>query len=205
MARLRAYGEDTRLTVERFARVTALASGAVLAPLAASVHFIVPALFGDQWAPAASPIPWASAGLLVGGPISVAAVGYLYSEKDVRTPLLATILGGAVWISLTAVLLRPLGLAGVGVALMFASWTEALLFSRSLWRAGIAVSRMIVVPVGLAVASALVAQALQEPLASALIPGIVTATVALSAYLALSFAFNRSDLLATARRVRSLT
>ncbi|MGZ4264265.1 MAG: oligosaccharide flippase family protein [Solirubrobacteraceae bacterium] len=205
MARLRAYGEDTRLTVERFARLTALASGAVLAPLAASAHFIVPALFGDRWAPAASPIPWASAGLLVAGPISVAATGYLYSEKDVRTPLLATILGGAVWISLTAVLLRPLGIAAVGLALMVASWTEALLFSRALWRAGIAVSRMIVVPVALAVASALVAQALQEPLASALIPGIITATVALSAYLALSFAFNRSDLLATARRVRSLT
>jgi hypothetical protein len=50
-----------------------------------------------------------------------------------------------------------------------------------------------------------VAQALQEPMASALIPGIITATVALSAYLALSFAFNRADLLATARRVRSLT
>jgi O-antigen/teichoic acid export membrane protein len=205
MARLRAYGEDTRLTLERFARATALAAGAVLAPLAASAHFIVPALFGDRWAPAAGPIPWASAGLLVAGPISVAATGYLYSEKDVRTPLLATILGGVVWVSLTAVLLRPLGIAAVGLALMVASWSEALLFSRALWRAGIAVSRMIVVPVGIAVTSALVAHALQEPLASALIPGIITATVALSAYLALSFAFNRSDLLATARRVRSLT
>jgi hypothetical protein len=88
---------------------------------------------------------------------------------------------------------------------MVASWTEARLFSRAPRRAGIAVSPMIVVPVALAVASALVAHALQRPLAGALVPGIITATVALAAYLALSFAFNRSDLLATARRVRSLT
>jgi O-antigen/teichoic acid export membrane protein len=205
MARLRAYGEDTRVTVERFARITALASGAILAPLAASAHFAVPALFGERWAASADPLPWASAGLLVAGPISVAAAGYLYSEKNVRTPLIATILNGVVWIGLTAVLLRPMGIAAVGLAWMVASWAEALLFSRALWRAGIAVGRRIVVPVVLAVASALVAQALQRPLANALVPGMITATVALAAYLALSFAFNRSDLLATARRVRSLT
>ena len=101
--------------MERFARVTALASGAMLAPLAASAHFLVPALFGTDWAPAADPLPWASAGLLVAGPISVAAAGYLYSEKDVRTPLIATVINGAVWIALTAVLLRPMGLVAVGV------------------------------------------------------------------------------------------
>jgi O-antigen/teichoic acid export membrane protein len=205
MARLRALGEDTRLTVERFARVTALASGAVLAPLAASAHFVVPALFGAKWAPSAAPLPWASAGLLIAGPISVAAAGYLYAEKDVRTPLVATIVNGAVWISLTAILLRPLGIAAVGISWMVASWTEAVLFSLALWRAGVAVSRMIMVPVAAAVAAALLAQAVQTPVASRLVPGITTATVALAAYLALSLAFNRADLLATARRVRSLT
>jgi O-antigen/teichoic acid export membrane protein len=205
MARLRAHGEDTRLAVERFARVTALASGAMLAPLAASAHFVVPAMFGAKWAPSAAPLPWASAGLLVAGPISVAAAGYLYSEKDVRTPLVATIINGAVWIGLTAILIRPLGIAAVGLSWMVASWTEAVLFSRALWRAGVAVSKMIMVPVGAAVASALVAYVVQTPLPSRLVPGIVTATVALAAYLALSFAFNRADLLATARRMRSLT
>ena len=112
MARLRAHGEDTRLTVERFARVTALVSGAMLAPLAVSAHFVVPALFGANWAPAAAPLPWASAGLVVAGPISVAAAGYLYSEGNVRTPLVATVINGAVWIALTAILLRPVGNCG---------------------------------------------------------------------------------------------
>jgi O-antigen/teichoic acid export membrane protein len=205
MARLRAHGEDTRLTVERFARVTALVSGAVLAPLAVSAHFVVPALFGANWAASAAPLPWAAAGLVVAGPISVATAGYLYSEGDVRTPLVATIINGAVWIALTAILLRPVGIAAVGIAWMVASWTEAVIFARALRRAGVAVSRMIVVPVAVAVTSALLAYAVQTPLSSRLVPGIASATVALAAYLALSFAFNRADLVATARRVRSLT
>ena len=205
MARLRAHGEDTRLTVVRFARVTALVSGAVLAPLAVSAHFVVPVLFGADWAPSAAPLPWASAGLVVAGPISVAAAGYLYSEGNVRTPLIATVVNGAVWIILTAILLRPLGMAAIGISWMIASWAEAALFARALSRAGVAVSRMILVPVAVAVASALLAHAVQTPLSSRLVPGIASATVAVAAYLALSFAFNRADLVATARRVRSLT
>jgi O-antigen/teichoic acid export membrane protein len=205
MARLRTHGEDTRLTVERFARVTALLSGAMLAPLAASAHIVVPALFGANWAPSAAPLPWASAGLVIAGPISVATAGYLYSEKDVRTPLVATVINGAVWIGLTAILLPRLGIAAVGIAWMVASWTEAAIFSRALHGAGVAVGRMIIVPVAAAVASALLAYAAQTPLATSLVPGITTAAVALAAYLALSYAFNRPDLLATARRVRSLT
>lgn len=205
MARLRAHGEDTRLMVERFARVTALVTGAVLAPLAASAHFLVPALFGATWASSAAPLPWASAGLLVSGPISVAAAGYLYSERDVRTPLVATIINGAVWIALTALLLRPLGIAAVGIGWMAACWTEAAIFSRALWRARVAVDRMILVPVAVAVASALLALAARTPLSSSLVPGLATAAIALTAYLALSLAFNRADLFAAARRVRSLT
>jgi peptidoglycan biosynthesis protein MviN/MurJ (putative lipid II flippase) len=150
-------------------------------------------------------LPWASAGLVVAGPISVAAAGYLYSEGNVRTPLVATVVNGAVWITLTAILLRPLGIAAVGISWMIASWAEAALFARALWRAGVAVSGMILVPVAVAVASALLAHAVQTPLSSRLVPGIASATVAVAAYLALSFAFNRADLVATARRVRSLT
>ena len=122
-----------------------------------------------------------------------------------RTPLVATVVNGAVWITLTAILLRPVGIAAIGIAWMIASWAEAALFARALWRAGVAVSRMILVPVAVAVASALVAHAVQTPLSSRLVPGIASATVAVAAYLALSFAFNRADLVATARRVRSLT
>ena len=164
-----------------------------------------PSLARHELGPVRSPPAVGSAGLVIAGPISVATAGYLYSEKDVRTPLVATVINGAVWIGLTAILLPTLGVAAVGIAWMVASWTEAAIFSRALHRAGVAVGRMIIVPVAAAVASALLAYATQTPLPTSLVPGITTAAVALAAYLALSYAFNRPDLLATARRVRSLT
>jgi PST family polysaccharide transporter len=205
MARLRTHGEDTRRTVERYARVTALVAGALLAPLAASAHYLVPAVFGAKWTPAATPLPWACAGLVVSGPISVAAAGYLYSERDVRTPLGATIVNGIIWLALTAILLQPLGIAAVGIAWMLASWTEAVIFSRALrLRANLAVEKLIYVPVAITFASALLARAVGLPLSGRIVDGIAIAAVALVAYTALSLAFNRSDLLATARRVRSL-
>lgn len=205
MARLRAVGEDTRYTVERLARVTALASGAALAPLAASAHYLIPAMFGSRWAPAAAPFPWACAGLVVAGPISVAAAGYLYSERDVGTPLNATIVNGAVWVALTAVLLGPFGIAAVGVAWMIASWIEALIFARALHRrAHMAVERFVFVPVAVAFVAAAAAYALPRPASSRLVDGIATAALAVAVYVALSLVFNRADLLATARRLRSL-
>jgi O-antigen/teichoic acid export membrane protein len=206
MARLRALGEDTRHTVERLARLTALASGAILAPLAAAANYLIPAIFGSQWAPAAAPLVWASAGLVVSGPISVATSGYLYSQGDVRTPLRAQVTSGLVWVALTAALLAPMGVAGVGVAWMLASLTEALIFGRALRRrANLAVERFVRVPVVTAFGSAAVASALRLPSSSLLANGIVTATVALVSFLLLSLAFNRVDLVAVLQQLRSLT
>jgi O-antigen/teichoic acid export membrane protein len=205
MARLGAQGEDTRLTVERFARVTALVTGAALAPLAASADYLVPAIFGTNWAPAAAPLPWACAGLVVSGPISVAAAGYLYSQGTVRAPLVATIVNGALWIVLTAGLVGTVGVAAVGIAWMLASWTEAVVFARALRRhANLAVERMIAVPIGAAFASAILSRLLVRGQTDDIVVGITIATLAAAAYLALNLAFNRSDLLAVARRLRSL-
>ena len=205
MARLRAIGEDTRPTVRRFAGITALATGAILAPLAASAHDLVPALFGHRWAPAAAPLPWASAGLLIGGPISVAAAGYLYAGRDVRTPLTATALNGAVWVGLTVVLLRPFGIAGVGVAWMLASWTESVIFTRALRRrAQVSLARFMAIPVAAAYTASGAAYLVGRALPNGLAAAVVTAMVALAAYLALNLAFNRSALFDTARRIRSI-
>jgi len=205
MARLRALGEDTRRVVGRLARITALAAGAALAPLAASAHSLIPALFGNTWAPAAEPITWASAGLMVSGPISVAASGYLYSELDAGTPLYATIVNGVVWIALTAALLGPLGIAAAGIAWMVASWCEAAIFARAVRRkAGLAVGRLILGPVTIGFAAALLGLTVSAPTTGGLAAGIAVATVTVGAYVALSLTFNRADLLAAARRTRAL-
>jgi O-antigen/teichoic acid export membrane protein len=205
MARLRAFGEDTGRVVVRLARVTALASGAILAPLAASAHSAIPVLFGSAWTSAADPIPWACAGLMVSGPISVATAGYLYSEQDPQTPLTATIVNGVVWISLTILLLGPLGITAAGVAWMAASWGEAGVFTRALRRrADVRVERVIAVPVLFGFASALVAYGVSRTLTGQIVNACITALVALAIFGSLNLLFNRDDVLAVARRVRLL-
>jgi hypothetical protein len=62
----------------------------------------------------------------------------------------------------------------------------------------------VIIPVTLAFASAVVARALPPPFSSHLADGITTAAVALIAYTVLSVILNRDDLVATARRVRSI-
>jgi O-antigen/teichoic acid export membrane protein len=161
-------------------------------------------MFGNRWAPAAAPLAWASAGLVVSGPISVATSGFLYSKGDVRTPLRASTTSATVFVGLTAALLGPIGIAGAGVAWMFASLTEAVIFGRALRRyANLAVERLVCVPVAAAFVSAVLAYALRPPFSSQLADGIATATVALIAYLSLSLAFNRTDLFKLLRRLRS--
>ena len=205
MARLRAIGDDTRQVVERLARMTALAAGAILAPLAASAHSLVPGLFGGTWAHAADPMAWASAGLMVSGPISVATAGYLYSEHDARTPLNATLVNGLIWVALTAVLIRPIGITAAGLAWMLASWVEALIFARALrLRAALRIERVILVPVAIGFTAAIIAGVASPQLSSRLADGIVTAGVALVAFSVLSVAFNRADVEAAASRIRSL-
>jgi len=205
MARLRSLGEDTTQTVQRLAEMTALAASAILAPLAASAYTLVPGVFGSSWGAAAAPVIWASAGLVVSAPISVAASGYLFSEGDVRSPLKAATLGAAVFLALAAGLVPPLGVAGAGVAWMFASLAEAVVFAYALRRrAQLAVERFIWVSVVLAVASALGGWALPHPGSSRLAQGLTTAVATLLLYAALSFVFNRATVVASANRLRAL-
>lgn len=203
MARLRAHVGETSRIIERFARIGALTAGAALVPLAASAHYLVPALFGAHWAASAEPIPWASAGLIVSGPISVASAGYLYAEGDVRTPLKATLINGAIWIGVTAALLGPVGISAVGIGWMLASWVEASIFAQALSRrVHLALPRIIAVPVLIAFASTLVGLALQLPFSSQIVGGLILAVVASLAYVGLSYTFNRRDLLSFIRLLR---
>jgi O-antigen/teichoic acid export membrane protein len=205
MARLRSLGEDTPAIVTRLAALTALASGAMLTPLAASAHDLIPGVFGSRWTPAAAPLAWACAGLVVSGPISVAASGYLYSERDVRSPLKAATASAIVFLALTAALVGPVGVAGAGIAWMFAALTEAVMFAWALRRrARVSVERFVLVPVASAFAAALLTRALPAPFSSRLVNGVAIAAVSLAGYMALSVAFNRDAVAAAFRRVRAL-
>src|SRR4029077_4218163 len=131
MARLNRTGEDLGAAVDKLAAMTSLLAVAVLAPLSGVADQLIPAVFGDRWAAAADIIPWASAGLIFSGPISVACSGYLYATNDARTPLRATSANGVVWLAVALGLVGTLGVEAVGIGWLFASLTEALIFSRA--------------------------------------------------------------------------
>ena len=82
-----------------------------------------------------------------------------------RTPLRASTTSATVFVGLTAALLGPIGIAGAGIAWMFASLTEAVIFGRALRRyANLAVERLVCVPVAAAFVSAVLAYALTPPI-----------------------------------------
>jgi O-antigen/teichoic acid export membrane protein len=128
-ARLADAGVDLRPVLAKMGRVTAIGAGALLVPLAGTSYVLLPALFGERWASAAIVIPYACAGLIISGPISVAASGYLYTLNDAATPLRATIANSVVWIGLTLILLPYVGSAALGIGWMAGSLVESIVFT----------------------------------------------------------------------------
>src|SRR5436190_637068 len=98
MSRLVEAKEDMKPLLERGVALTAVATGAILVPLTASAPAAIPAILGEGWHEVPDVVPWASLGLMIGGPISVAVAGYLYAIGDARTPLRATLAHTAVWL-----------------------------------------------------------------------------------------------------------
>lgn len=131
MARLLAAGEPARPMIERWTGLGAVATGLVLAPLAGSATAFVPAVFGSQWTDTASVIPYASAGLMIGGPISVATGGYLYAVGDAATPLRGAIAHTIVWLVIALAMLPVLGVAAIGIGWGAGSVVDAIVLGRS--------------------------------------------------------------------------
>jgi len=130
MARLLAADEPARPMIERWVGLAAVATGLVLAPLAGSATAFVPAVFGSQWTDTASVIPCASAGLMIGGPISVATGGYLYAVGDAATPLRATIAHTIMWLLTAFATLPVLGVAAIGIGWGAGSVVDAIVLGR---------------------------------------------------------------------------
>ena len=195
MARLNRTGEDLGVAVDKLAAMTSLLAVAVLAPLSGVADQLIPAVFGDKWAAAADIIPWASAGLIFSGPISVACSGYLYATNDATTPLRATAANGAVWLAVALGLVGTLGVEAVGIGWLFASLTEALIFSRAvrsrttarLWPACL-------LPACFAVPTALCGRAVEIALGGGLGGAVAGALAALAVYSALVLVFDRRQL-----------
>ncbi len=195
MSQLNRAGEELGVTVDNLAAVTSLLAVAVLGPLSGVADQLVPAVFGERWTQAADIIPWASAGLVFSGPISVACSGFLYATNDARTPLRATAANGVIWLTVALGLVGAVGVAAIGIGWLLASLTEAVILSRAVRaRTTARVWPACLRGACFALPTALCARAVETSVGGGLAGAAVGAAAALVVYSALVLLFARGPL-----------
>lgn len=134
MSRLLEAGEDARPMIQRTVQLVALGTGIIVVPLAAASEPLVPAIFGAGWNDAASVVPPVAAGLMIAGPVAVAAGGYLYAMDQGSTVLKSAILHTVAWFAVAIPLLMPLGVLAAGLAVLASGAVEAAVLGRKVHR-----------------------------------------------------------------------
>jgi O-antigen/teichoic acid export membrane protein len=192
MARFLGTGEDPRPILERGTALVATATGAVLAPLVAATPALIPAVFGARWHQAELIVPWASLGLMVSGPISVTAAGYLAAVGDVKAVLRAAVLNELLLAAVALPLLPLAGVTALGLAGMAAGLGESFVFARAVaGHSGASLGRPLVVPLLVATAVAGMGWAFASSLSATLGVACLAGASAEAFYLALLFAIRR--------------
>lgn len=130
MARLMGGGEDPRPLIERATGMVAVANGAAVTAIVGAGPNLLPELFGPQWADASDALPAAGLALLVVGPISVAAAGYLAAAGKAGTILKGSILHTIALFVVALPLLPMLGLWALGLGLLVSCVVEAVVLGR---------------------------------------------------------------------------
>jgi O-antigen/teichoic acid export membrane protein len=125
MAHLLAAKRDVARLLERAVGMAAVASGIILTGLAGSSPGLIPGLFGEQWRPAATVLPIACLALAIGGPLSVATVGYLYAVGDASAVLRAHVLRALTLFIVALPLLPVLGARAAAIGWLASSVADA--------------------------------------------------------------------------------
>jgi polysaccharide transporter, PST family len=132
MTHVLAAREDPARLIERGIAISAAASGLVLCATAAASPELVPGLFGEQWREAGLIVPWICAGLLVAGPLSVAAVGFLYARGEPSVVLHAILLHTVALYAVAFSLLPVVGPAAIGMGSFAGAIVDAAIMARAL-------------------------------------------------------------------------
>jgi O-antigen/teichoic acid export membrane protein len=192
MSRLMAVGENCRPIIERGVGLVATATGAILSPLVAASPALIPSVFGSRWHGVVAVLPWASIGLLISGPISVACSGYLYAAGDAATPLRSTVLNSAAFFIVALPLLPELGAAALGLGWMVSAIVESFVLGRAVH---VHCGAALVAPLKRPVAAALVSGGGGWLIASitgeSLLGGFFAAVLALCSYVLILFVAQR--------------
>lgn len=202
-SRLLAAGEEPRPIIERGISLVGIVAGAILVALVSATPSLIPGLLGEEWSGVEELVPPAALGLMIAGPISVAAAGFLYAAGNTGVALRGVVLHTAAWFAVTFPLLPLIGVSAIAYGWLLGNIVEALIL-------GIATSRWtgarIIAPLRLPLLSFMLASAAGWTLAWRLGPTVPAAALGAVAGEVVFFSvvalFQRSLLIDTTRLVR---
>jgi O-antigen/teichoic acid export membrane protein len=203
MTHVLAAREDPARLIERGIAISAGAAGLVLSVTAAAAPELVPGLFGEQWRDGGVIIPWICAALLVAGPLSVAAVGYLYARGEPSVVLRAIVLHSVALLAVAFSLLPIVGPAAIGMGSLAGAIVDGTIMARALSSRTTARPLRPLIPVlVIAVASGLVGIALSSATGTGLAAAAVGAAAAGCIYVAALAIFRMETIREIARLLR---
>lgn len=133
MSRLRETGENALPVVERAAGMAAVVSGLLVVPLAGAAPALVPVLFGPHWTPAVKVLPLAACSVMLAGPISAIAIGYLLSENRAGLLVRMAICDGVASWAVGLPLLAAFGVIGIGVGQVASGLVDLVFLTVAVW------------------------------------------------------------------------
>jgi O-antigen/teichoic acid export membrane protein len=132
LSHMLAAKQDPSRILDRGVAVASTASGVVLVTMGASAPELVPFVFGEQWREVGHIIPWICAALLVAGPLSVVAVGFLYASDAPGVVLRATILHSLALFAVAFSLLPIVGPMAIGMGSLAGAIVDAAIMARAI-------------------------------------------------------------------------
>jgi O-antigen/teichoic acid export membrane protein len=132
LSHMLAAKQDPARMLDRGVAVASTASGVLLVAMAASSPELVPFVFGEQWRAVGEILPWICGSLLVAGPLSVVAVGFLYATNAPSVVLKATIIHSLVLFAVAFPLLPLVGPAAIGIGSLSGAIVDAAIMARAI-------------------------------------------------------------------------
>jgi O-antigen/teichoic acid export membrane protein len=124
MSRLRETGAALEPVVERSIGIATALTGPIVVAVAGSAPSLIPVLFGPAWHEAINPVPFAMLGVLLTGPPSAVAVGYLLAKGDVGTVVRLSTLNAVLATAVGLPLLAAIGVVGLGIGMLVCGLAE---------------------------------------------------------------------------------
>jgi polysaccharide transporter, PST family len=186
MSRAQTSGRDPAEMLPRLLPITTIASGFLVAPLAAGAPAFVPLLLGDQWLPAAHVLPLACFALVMHTPLLIAGQSYLWAVGDAKSPLHGIIADSIVITVVGLPLVPSLGVLGLAIGLAASAVVHAAILARAVDRhAHVGVMRLVRMPVLLWVVAVGVGWAYAESGGPLIVRAVLSVVIALALYLGL--------------------